>query len=1399
MAKTYADVKAAGTPYDGMIREAADANGVNYDYLHKKIFNESSFNPNAVSPTGPRGLGQFTRATGKAYGLVTDEDFFDPQKSIGASAKLTADLLKTYKGDYLKTALAYNQGNGRLGAPQLAALDAGDFTKIAPEGRKYMANLLDVAGDSPTRKWFDGPDAPKQTAEFLEATEGFAAPSKVERGSLSGRSATMNMQTPGEIPKLEKGFREMELEQNPEKEAWYHSAESMKAALATSLPGQIYRNITVEDHDPIEWMKDVPDHSELTSEHYDRIRAEGIDPQFFPFITDYVRFDKSKLPEAIALAKENMAHDQTMRSAGWAAQLAAGGVSAAVDPLTYTPIPGTALRSFGARVTAQGLFSGGMAVAGEGIKEATTGIEGQYLGAAVGGAAIGGTMAAVLDKWIAKSLVKPGREEMSDEQLEKVLAMHGESALPSKNVAVDEDMLASARPQKADDEMDDEYLEKILGMHGERSHKQEGRMEVSDDTVEGILARHQESSEPNEFMGPNIRLQAREQARQAGADDPTVLPWRSDETPEEAFGIDYVDHPSEPGAVRLRDGTILSASNPLNPKLIKAMAELDPERSAAGFKMGGLTEIGLMLLRSEDEELRGLAVHLFRSPVGGESGSNGKFGPVAADVIERERGQDHVALNKMVEAQQEAMKDISVKSLPGGREAQRQHVDRRVAEAIEDPTGAKMAQLTEAEKKYAKVVEEHFIRKEESLENPAMYGNMDATSIMPATRHSGRYIPNIYDDAIKLLNILRFGGADGLQRAIVESWMASYLSRPAVRARIDKMIKESIEKGGKVATPEELKRAVHEYAHNKAFGISHTTDFNRSSLIDDNLEGLVGQEANNFLEGRHLFDSDVAVQLSDGTTFAVNDLRNFEIPSITSSYNRRVNGDIGIMAATGKDTKTLKDAILKIKAKNGNTQEVEALQESIKLLTGRSRRKPDDAAATFARALTDISFATKNAYMGIQNLTEVAGMITKGHTRMLMKGIPFLREMTTWGSKIKPEQLKDMHDMIFGRELDDLIRPRRTDIVERLRNQGSGKLVANAVGTLKFATGEAAARSPFTKFLTETSNYIMDAGRQGALVDLVNHALDGKASKLFSDEKLHAMSITKEQFGNIRNALKEHLVKDPAGGYKIRDRAKFQQDPRVMDIWRLGDKVADETVLRPHKLSNSDAIAQNAWLKLAMQFKNFVFRSVNGRLVRGIYDTTKNKQGIDQAMQVGLSLGMASSFYVAQRYVQAQGMPKEERRDFLKRSLDPTMIAYAAASRSSHVGSPLGIANFAMAPLGFDAAAAVRTSVLPRGPNYTERNKAVKYSPLRSSGIQDFQSRVLEQIPGVGVLGSIYQAGSGTAGLIRGEGRSMDQQYMSSLYNGLRNLIPNDPVSQRTLNAVMQEQGMEYGKRGQRQ
>lgn len=62
-------------------------------YATNLIGHESSFNPNAVSPTGATGLAQFTRGTGKQYGLVgpNGDQRADPVANLHALVALTND------------------------------------------------------------------------------------------------------------------------------------------------------------------------------------------------------------------------------------------------------------------------------------------------------------------------------------------------------------------------------------------------------------------------------------------------------------------------------------------------------------------------------------------------------------------------------------------------------------------------------------------------------------------------------------------------------------------------------------------------------------------------------------------------------------------------------------------------------------------------------------------------------------------------------------------------------------------------------------------------------------------------------------------------------------------------------------------------------------------------------------------------------------------------------------------------------------------------------------------------------------------------------------------------------------------------------------------------------------
>ena len=71
--------------------------------------NESGYNPNAKSKTGPVGIGQLAADTSKGYGLKPEERT-NGFKNIDASLAFMKDLQGKYNGDIQKMAVAYNQG-----------------------------------------------------------------------------------------------------------------------------------------------------------------------------------------------------------------------------------------------------------------------------------------------------------------------------------------------------------------------------------------------------------------------------------------------------------------------------------------------------------------------------------------------------------------------------------------------------------------------------------------------------------------------------------------------------------------------------------------------------------------------------------------------------------------------------------------------------------------------------------------------------------------------------------------------------------------------------------------------------------------------------------------------------------------------------------------------------------------------------------------------------------------------------------------------------------------------------------------------------------------------------------------------------------------------------------------
>ena len=897
----------------------------------------------------------------------------------------------------------------------------------------------------------------------------------------------------------------------------------------------------------------------------------------------------------------------------------------------------------------------------------------------------------------------------------------------------------------------------------------------------------------NEFAGPATRLEARETARNVDGQDMSRLPIQEGEQTFSHQGVKFADVPNEPGSVRLEDGSILIGENPLNPKTRKVFDEvIEPERAAAGVNLGGLTEIGLKLLRSENPEIRGVAADLVRSPTGMQSGASGKIGTTASDVFERLRAVDHRFYNDIDDAVIEALKDPYFQTAfwrDSG--AFRQDIYQRVSMAIEDGSGNLKAELTPGELKVYDLLKNQFDAKREMMENPAMFGRPDAQSIFPGSRFKGTYVPHVYSKQMKELYTKELGSPEALQEAIKKSWLTSYASRPEVKKRVDEALLES----DPTLTPEGLAAAVDKYANDKAYGISHTEQFERSSVMEENINGLVGLENNSFLEARNLFDSDMSIVLPNGQTFSVNNLREWDMDKIVPAYNRRVNGDIAIMAGTGKTTKDMKDLVETMMNKAGDDGklkgEVSTLRDTLKILTGRARRDgADDAAfATVMRTMTDLSFFAKNAYMGVQNLTEIGGMLARGNVRAMLHGVPIFRDLAFRNKKVGASEIKDLHNVIFGKELDDSIRPSKQDVIDRLRSYSDlGRGAATALGTAKYYTGELVVRSPFTKVLNGTTNYLLDAGRQGFLSDIVEHSLTGSKRK-FDDRWLKAAGISDEQWKGIKSLIRESVTRGPDGKYTIKDKKAFSQDPRAMDLWRMGDTIADETLLRPHKLSNMDAKAYGPLAKTVLQFKNFVIKSINGRTMRTFYNATKNNRAMDAALSTVISMGLAGIYYMAQAHVKAYAMQDGRDRDYLKQALDPTMIGYAALSRSSHLGGPLGVANILGGIAGYEDTKMLRSSILPRSP--TEKpERAIADGAATSDPVMNVVGNFLEQVPAFGYAANVGASAYNLAGYLKADTRVNERDYMTGMYNTFRELVPNDPITQKLLLGTFEEQGI---------
>ena len=125
--------------YVAIAQQDAIAVGISPDYFVRQINDESSFNPNAVSPGGAVGIAQFLPGTAAGLGINP----WDPIQALQGAARMMANYAHQYGGDYAKALAAYNGGTGTV---QYAVNNCGaNWLNCLPgETRHYIYIIMGI-------------------------------------------------------------------------------------------------------------------------------------------------------------------------------------------------------------------------------------------------------------------------------------------------------------------------------------------------------------------------------------------------------------------------------------------------------------------------------------------------------------------------------------------------------------------------------------------------------------------------------------------------------------------------------------------------------------------------------------------------------------------------------------------------------------------------------------------------------------------------------------------------------------------------------------------------------------------------------------------------------------------------------------------------------------------------------------------------------------------------------------------------------------------------------------------------------------------------------------------------------------------------------------------------------
>lgn len=307
--------------------------------------------------------------------------------------------------------------------------------------------------------------------------------------------------------------------------------------------------------------------------------------------------------------------------------------------------------------------------------------------------------------------------------------------------------------------------------------------------------------------------------------------------------------------------------------------------------------------------------------------------------------------------------------------------------------------------------------------------------------------------------------------------------------------------------------------------------------------------------------------------------------------------------------------------------------------------------------IRNLTFFSKNAMMGMANLFEQGEAIKHYGALQFFKGVPLVRELfDNWAKNgMTNAEIRQAQSLIFGMSVREtgLLRDIATESFEKQLRRFNGD---KAKSILVAATDTLAQASPFTKFIQNTENSIVEASQGMFLGELIQYAHNKSISKkgFLNKELMQRNGISQENFDNLLKILKESTTVGKNKEITIDNLdAILSKDPAALaTLRRMGDYVAHE-VIQKNTLGDTflwEGAQKNPFMQLLLQFKTFALRSYDKRLKK-ILGRMAEGDALGQAYSIFLSTALGTVGALTNTLINTAGMDEEQRKEYLKKTL----------------------------------------------------------------------------------------------------------------------------------------------------